>query len=48
MNRSMYVLEAAKFNFIYFSRFWGITLMVIFVCFFKKSYVRSSHCGSAD
>lgn len=28
---SMYVLEGADLNFIYFSRFWGIILVTIFV-----------------
>ena len=37
----MYVLEAVKFNFIYISRFGGI-ILVVFVCFFKKSSIRAS------
>lgn len=41
MNKSIYVLEAARFNFIYISRFGGI-ILVVFVCFFKKSSIRVS------
>ena len=40
MNKSMYALEAAKFNFISISKFGGI-ILVVFVCFFKKSSVRA-------